>query len=245
MRRCPKALKKDKIPRHYSDVISEIAAEGAVMGIGIVGSPLAAVVLNATIIAAAQPITVFVHDHAHVNQTALQRAETEASRILGTGEVEVRWVNCARSLDAPEGCRKVPDSACLILLLLGAGATRYGTEASALGFALPPEGDWFGSYAGVLYDRVERLTSLTLTTPVVLGHAIAHELGHLLLGVGRHAPTGIMKAAWHRKELEMAKRGTLVFRDQERREIRENARRRIGKERESLRGAVDWIPGAE
>ena len=33
----------------------------------------------------------------------------------------------------------------------------------------------------------------------ILGHAITHELGHLLLGVGSHSAAGVMHGPWHRK----------------------------------------------
>jgi hypothetical protein len=30
-----------------------------------------------------------------------------------------------------------------------------------------------------------------------LGHVMAHEVGHLLLGTSSHTPTGLMIADWH------------------------------------------------
>jgi hypothetical protein len=32
--------------------------------------------------------------------------------------------------------------------------------------------------------------------PRVLGHVLAHEIGHVLQGTGRHSPSGVMKAHW-------------------------------------------------
>ena len=45
----------------------------------------------------------------------------------------------------------------------------------------------------------------------VLGHVMAHELGHLLLPHGSHAKSGIMTAAWDRKQIEQIGRGWLSF----------------------------------
>jgi hypothetical protein len=36
---------------------------------------------------------------------------------------------------------------------------------------------------------------------LVLGRAMAHELGHMLLGTPRHADTGLMRAVWSQREL--------------------------------------------
>ncbi len=61
---------------------------------------------------------------------------------------------------------------------------------------------------------------------VVLGHAITHELGHLLLGAKSHAGYGIMSAQWTPRELALAARGQLLFSEVERRKIRLNMVRR-------------------
>jgi Zn-dependent peptidase ImmA (M78 family) len=36
----------------------------------------------------------------------------------------------------------------------------------------------------------------------VLAYAIAHEIGHLLLGDNAHTPRGVMKGNWDRKDYE-------------------------------------------
>ncbi len=47
--------------------------------------------------------------------------------------------------------------------------------------------------ATVFFHRVEAVTKGGPVAPA-LGNAIAHELGHLLLGRNAHSPTGIMRA---------------------------------------------------
>jgi hypothetical protein len=41
--------------------------------------------------------------------------------------------------------------------------------------------------------------SMDMTT--LLGRAIAHEMGHLLLGSSRHTTSGLMRAFWSHEEL--------------------------------------------
>jgi hypothetical protein len=51
-----------------------------------------------------------------------------------------------------------------------------------------------GRFANIMFARVERLAKMTSTDlATVLGHAIAHEIGHLLLPPNAHSSGGIMK----------------------------------------------------
>jgi hypothetical protein len=47
--------------------------------------------------------------------------------------------------------------------------------------------------------------------PRVLGHVMAHELGHLLLGSNAHAEIGIMRPRWFGQQLRAVERGALFF----------------------------------
>ena len=81
---------------------------------------------------------------------------------------------------------------------------------TALGFAhVTPDG---GRYAAVLMDPIEELTreQQLLSEAQVLGHAVAHEIGHLLMSTNSHAPRGLMRAGWRTNELrDMAERRLL------------------------------------
>jgi hypothetical protein len=178
-------------------------------------------------IAGSEPLRVYIHDYAEVGEFVLHRTETEAARILRSAGIEPTWVNCPGSGERPQECHKSPDATELVIHLLPAGTTRRRLALNALGFAVPPEPGSFGSHGGVLYDRVERMSSRFLSTSVILGHAISHEIGHLLLGSGSHSGDGIMKSEWHYRELTRASQGTLVFSVDERREIQKNVRRRL------------------
>jgi hypothetical protein len=48
-------------------------------------------------------------------------------------------------------------------------------------------------------------------TDVVLGAAIAHEIGHLLLPHDSHSKSGIMRAEWNQSDFRNAKSGGLLF----------------------------------
>jgi hypothetical protein len=84
------------------------------------------------------------------------------------------------------------------------GLAFQGTEAQA------------GKVAKVFYHRVEDLAKQGICSEgEILGHAAAHELGHLLLGNVDHSSAGLMKAQLGPKELQKAAQGDLVFTDGE------------------------------
>jgi hypothetical protein len=92
--------------------------------------------------------------------------------------------------------------------------------ATALGVAIGTS-EHRGRLAYVFYNRVEYIARTHLNVShdaerkdlysiVVLAHAMAHEIGHLLLPYG-HSPTGLMRADWNAKDLDLALDGRLNF----------------------------------
>jgi hypothetical protein len=60
--------------------------------------------------------------------------------------------------------------------------------------------------------------------PVLLGHVIAHEVGHLLLPSRPHTRFGIMSTGWGAPQAADAASGTLLFRKDEARVMQEGLR---------------------
>src|SRR5437762_414262 len=87
----------------------------------------------------------------------------------------------------------------------------FKSNDSVLGVAfLSPQGE--GTYGNVFYDSVKKLHAEWRTEIAsVLGHVMAHEIGHLLLGTNAHSRMGIMCSNWHGKELRSISMGTLLF----------------------------------
>ena len=57
-----------------------------------------------------------------------------------------------------------------------------------------------GVLATIFVDSVELIASLSeIDATLLLGRAIAHELGHLLLGTNAHSVRGLMRAGGHRR----------------------------------------------
>jgi hypothetical protein len=96
--------------------------------------------------------------------------------------------------------------------------------ASAMGVA-PRGGDQIGRLLFAFYGRIEAYARQH-DKPVshILAHVMAHELGHLLLPHGSHSKSGLMVAAWDRKQVEHIGRGWLSFTPDQAEAIRSRAR---------------------
>ncbi|MGH9429298.1 MAG: hypothetical protein ACRD2L_23695, partial [Terriglobia bacterium] len=79
------------------------------------------------------------------------------------------------------------------------GSTRSNFRSDHLGFAAATEDG--GVVATIFYDRIQSVGQGGDLSGM-LGLAIAHELGHLLLGSKAHTPAGIMQPRWTRKDLQ-------------------------------------------
>ncbi len=168
-------------------------------------------------------ITVWVYNYAQVSYWTLIRAEREATKIFCQAGIETVWLDHALSR-VPQ---KLFGATVLALKILPESmAARYGHRLTTLGFAIPSrEG---GTHASVFYQRVKDLAKGTVETePEILGHALAHEIGHLLLGSTGHDPTGIMHTDWSREELHQMSWQYLCFSAEQAEVLRTNLLRRI------------------
>lgn len=60
----------------------------------------------------------------------------------------------------------------------------------------------------------------------ILGHGMAHEIGHVLLDQASHSPTGLMRARWDREDFQDMVGGELVFTSEEAERVRAEVMRR-------------------
>jgi hypothetical protein len=169
--------------------------------------------------ASAEPglkITLRVYNYAHIPPALLSRSEEAAAAIFRQAGVEAAWVDCPLSgaeLDRFPACQQPLGRADFALRILTAAMTRRApTRGEALGFALPCPEDLTGCYAEVFYQRVAGWASgAGIARYQLLGHAMAHEIGHLLLGPNSHSGEGIMRPQWNPNDLAVIARVSLRF----------------------------------
>jgi len=148
----------------------------------------------------ASPVTlvVRVYDGAGLAPRDLNEATRVASDILRAAGVDVRWKTCPRTAAGPDrsDCRRPLASNEAVVRLIPA-ATSMTREPAALGFTLLDTGGRRAVLSTVFMNRVADVARRARVDETQLtGRAMAHELGHLLLGTSGHAPSGLMRAFW-------------------------------------------------
>lgn len=177
-------------------------------------------------------LTVRTYDRFNVPQSDLRTAQTLAAAILRAAGIDTAWLNCyvgnRKALNTSPRCDQSPDSADVILRIT---ALRQETDhLVTMGSSLVSqerEAPWL---ATIFADRVLDVAQSASTNAAgILGLAIAHELGHLLLGTRAHAETGLMRAGWSHYELRRARAADWRFLDEEADIMRRRLRSRMSR----------------
>ena len=170
-------------------------------------------------------VTIHVRNYARVDQQTLAQAELVASGIFRKAGVEARWIDMVLPTE-----NSTIDSSTHSTFTVGDVQLAICPDFMAKRFNLPEDAMGLapgtGPNRGAIYVFDGKVSALTwsivaansrrevswfITKGQVLGHAIAHELGHLLLNQEGHSPLGIMRGEWGYAEMRDASRGELLF----------------------------------
>jgi hypothetical protein len=152
-------------------------------------------------------IQVQLWNRANLSPLVLTSAEAKANRVLEDVGVRVNWVHCYESGECAGPVR--PDQLVLELFRTCIGAYP-SCNSSPLGFAVAHDAERLPYHAFVFCDEVDFWASRYAIRPaLVLGHVIAHEIAHLLIGLQSHDLYGLMKGNWGLKEIMLAAHGRL------------------------------------
>ena len=211
---------------------------GLVLTIGLTGLSRTA--------AAASPgrslaITIHVHNYAGVAPKTLANTEEAATEIFQEAGVETRWVDIVLTRENTQVSSPyypaLTSADIQLSILPSAMSDRLGLPNNVIGLA--PDTDaqivyvfeskvetvFWGLLRAQHNGRMERPVSRAQ----ILGHVIAHELGHLLLNLKGHSAHGIMRG-----EMDFTDRhDSLLFTPQQAEVLRADVRRRSG-QREML-----------
>lgn len=161
----------------------------------------------------------------------LSTAEATAARVFDGIGIRVVWMNCGSAhrhlTGAAAPCDEPLTTGEVILRIAGAGPGD-GKDTASMGFALvSPHADPAPVLATVFADRVRDVARGAGIDPrPLLGLAIGHELGHLLLSTDAHAAIGLMRGRWSQAELRRTRPADWHFLTADARVIQDEVMRR-------------------
>jgi hypothetical protein len=149
-------------------------------------------------------VTIRLYDTSGMPAADLRSAMLTADAALRSAAIASAWVVCPAPGAAPaansSGCTGLPHESDLLVRIVR--APQAVLSADTLGFAAVDAAAGRGTLATVFADRIVRLAKRSaMDGATLVGYAMAHEIGHLLLGTDAHAPRGLMRAAWTLTEI--------------------------------------------
>jgi hypothetical protein len=154
-------------------------------------------------------ITVRVYDAAGLEPIRTATALAVAEAALASASVDLTWEQC---LGGGSRCGAPMGRADLAVRLVRVPVAPGFRGSLPLGDALVDPHAGTGVLATIYIDRVEWLAAVSGgDAPTLLGRAIAHEIGHLLLASSAHSSRGLMRAVWSRDEIRHDRRTDWAF----------------------------------
>jgi hypothetical protein len=132
----------------------------------------------------------------------LDRARSTISDLLHKAGIDSTWRNCRTtrgpSSQSADLCDEVTNASELIVRIVP--TPRGITDVEVLGYSHVDPYRRQGTLATVFADRVRALAAeLRIDEGTLLGRAMTHEIGHLLLGTLDHAQEGLMRGHWSKE----------------------------------------------
>lgn len=153
------------------------------------------------------PILIQVYSPGPVG--ALGLAVDTADEILDSAGVHPRWAQCASWSKRTGDCS--PDAEPLVIELHLERWTAETYRPGVLGETQPFSDSPVPSR--IFLNRILTSNRNLSTGARVLGHVLAHEIGHALLRTDWHASSGLMSPTWSPAELFEMNHGFLAFDD--------------------------------
>jgi len=136
-------------------------------------------------------LVVRIYDAYGIPGDELAAARAVVERTLKDADIAVTWAQCP--------CPARVGAAELVVRI---AASSPASSRGSLGFSYVDVDRKAGTLATVFADRVRALAAAAgVSEAELLGRAMAHEVGHLLLGTRAHNREGLMRGEWTTIEL--------------------------------------------
>jgi hypothetical protein len=160
-------------------------------------------------------LTVRTYNNFGVSPDDLSAARSHVEAVFGDAGIELAWVDCwyrDKEIAGNSARCSRPLEADEVILRLQAANPLPGKRYVSMGFALVNIAEGVPFLATVYADLVRTVSrGAHLDYQLLLGRAIAHEIGHLLLDTNRHAESGLMRAGWSNAELRQNAQSDWAF----------------------------------
>ena len=145
-------------------------------------------------------VQVFLQDDSRVPTDVLEQAKHATTRVFALSNIDLQWIG------------RGPYQPCSLTVRIVPKPTGARNRSRFVVGIAPGSREAPGILAFAFYDRIQLYSAkLRLDASQMLGHVMAHELGHLLLPHGAHSVTGVMREAWDGAQANQATMGLLTF----------------------------------
>jgi hypothetical protein len=148
-------------------------------------------------------LTVWAHvtDYANLSRKKLEGAQAHATAAYRAAGLDVVWSLGLWSPDAESPSidfRRIDVRIVILSREMADNKCRAARlDDGVLGLAISGATEARGRIVYIFYDRIYHMAAFHNTSiQHGLGHVMAHEIGHVLLGVNSHSAEGLMRAAW-------------------------------------------------
>ena len=174
-------------------------------------------------------VVVKTYNYAAVSAERLAAAKSEAGQIFTRAGISLEWISCrVPGADDGAACTEPLLAGRELMLRLVDRTPATGERIVALGESMVDREQRGGVLMTVDLCPVRAVAGRTSTSlPTLLGRAVAHEIGHLLLGSTAHPRAGLMRALWSHDELRGLKPADWGFSAREAERMRQTAVRAV------------------
>jgi hypothetical protein len=167
------------------------------------------------------------YDMVGVPSREIAAAERTVSAVMARAGIDVSWIACrgASAGTHRPACDQTRQPSELIVRLVA--VPRQATNLALADAYIDTEAA-SGWFATIYVERVRSLAAASGVDPgTLMGRAMAHEVGHLLLGTSAHSATGLMRASWSAPMLRRQGAWAWVFSDEETDRLRSKVSQRV------------------
>jgi hypothetical protein len=149
-------------------------------------------------------VTVRTYNYAQIPRARLANARVTVDAIFKGAKIALEWIDCRVPQSGGASCTDPLRTGRELMLRLmdQPHEPAYSRRVLTLGTSMLDLEQGGGVLMTIDLFPIRTIAEQASTDfPTLLGRAIAHEIGHLLLGTAQHPREGLMRARWLQDEL--------------------------------------------